>query len=79
MTLTYHLLVKFSIVGGIGVLKNDQQESRDIYDAANRPSNIHRVNIVKALETTFEILVLRAIMIVNLGTGHQLANKEPSA
>ncbi|KAL5579969.1 hypothetical protein UlMin_012411 [Ulmus minor] len=38
VTSTYHLLVKFPTVGGIGVLKGDQQESRDIYEAANRPS-----------------------------------------
>ncbi|KAL5550479.1 hypothetical protein UlMin_000655 [Ulmus minor] len=48
VTLTYHLLVKFQTVGGIGVLKGDQQESRDIYEAANRPSNVHRVNIIEA-------------------------------
>ncbi|KAL5540825.1 hypothetical protein UlMin_043795 [Ulmus minor] len=48
MTSTYHLLVKFPTVGGIGVLKGDQQESRDIYEAANRPSNVHRVNIIEA-------------------------------
>ncbi|KAL5540936.1 hypothetical protein UlMin_044912 [Ulmus minor] len=42
VTSTYHLLVKFPTVGGIGVLKGDQQESRDIYEAANRPSNVHR-------------------------------------
>ncbi|KAL5554003.1 hypothetical protein UlMin_041404 [Ulmus minor] len=48
VTSTYHLLVKFLTVGGIGVLKGDQQESRDIYEAANRPSNVHRVNIIEA-------------------------------
>ncbi|KAL5540976.1 hypothetical protein UlMin_043773 [Ulmus minor] len=48
VTSTYHLLVKFPTVGGIGVLKGDQQESRDIYEAANRPSNVHRVNIIEA-------------------------------
>ncbi|KAL5545378.1 hypothetical protein UlMin_005065 [Ulmus minor] len=48
MTSTYHLLVKFPTVGGIGVLKGDQQESLDIYKAANRPSNVHRVNIIEA-------------------------------
>ncbi|KAL5555160.1 hypothetical protein UlMin_037396 [Ulmus minor] len=47
VTSTYHLLVKFPTVGGIGVLKGDQQESRDIYEAANRPSNVHRVNIIE--------------------------------
>ncbi|KAL5541169.1 hypothetical protein UlMin_004785 [Ulmus minor] len=48
VTSTYHLLVKFPTVGGIGVLKGDQQESRDIYKAANRPSNVHRINILEA-------------------------------
>ncbi|KAL5560487.1 hypothetical protein UlMin_036698 [Ulmus minor] len=48
VTSTYHLLVKFPTVGGIGVLKGDQQESRDIYEAANTPSNVHRVNIIEA-------------------------------
>ncbi|KAL5576998.1 hypothetical protein UlMin_018697 [Ulmus minor] len=48
VTSTYHLLVKFPTVGGIGVLKGDQQESRDIYEAANRPSNVHRINIIEA-------------------------------
>ncbi|KAL5544796.1 hypothetical protein UlMin_008580 [Ulmus minor] len=47
VTSTYHLLVKFPTVGGIGVLKGDLQESRDIYEAANRPSNVHRVNIIE--------------------------------
>ncbi|KAL5571672.1 hypothetical protein UlMin_021269 [Ulmus minor] len=47
VTSTYHLLVKFPTVGGIGVLKGDQQESRDIYEVANRPSNVHRVNIIE--------------------------------
>ncbi|KAL5540826.1 hypothetical protein UlMin_043796 [Ulmus minor] len=31
ITSTYHLLVKFPTVGGIGILKGDQQASRDIY------------------------------------------------
>ncbi|KAL5556432.1 hypothetical protein UlMin_038668 [Ulmus minor] len=48
VTSTYHLLVKFPTVGGIGVLKGDQQESRDIYEAANRPSNVHRINTIEA-------------------------------
>ncbi|KAL5583362.1 hypothetical protein UlMin_015804 [Ulmus minor] len=48
VTSTYHLLVKFPTVGGIGVLKGYQQESRDIYEAANRPSNVHRINIIEA-------------------------------
>ncbi|KAL5564268.1 hypothetical protein UlMin_027432 [Ulmus minor] len=34
VTSTYHLLVKFQTVGGIGILKGDQQASRDIYEAA---------------------------------------------
>ncbi|KAL5550470.1 hypothetical protein UlMin_000646 [Ulmus minor] len=36
ITSTYHLLVKFPIVRGIGILKGDQQASRDIYEATNR-------------------------------------------
>ncbi|KAL5568810.1 hypothetical protein UlMin_025385 [Ulmus minor] len=55
VTSTYHLLVKFPTVGGIGVLKGDQQESHDIYEAANRPSNVHRVNIIEAPEELEEI------------------------
>ncbi|KAL5548099.1 hypothetical protein UlMin_003330 [Ulmus minor] len=33
VTSTYHLLVKFPTVGGIGILKGDQKASRDIYEA----------------------------------------------
>ncbi|KAL5543867.1 hypothetical protein UlMin_007651 [Ulmus minor] len=36
VTLTYHLLVKFPTIGGIGILRGDQTESREIYEAANR-------------------------------------------
>ncbi|KAL5569070.1 hypothetical protein UlMin_025645 [Ulmus minor] len=36
VTSTYHLLVKFPTVGGIGILRGDQTESREIYEAANR-------------------------------------------
>ena len=43
---TYHLLVKFPTVGGIGVLKGQQAESRELYEAANIPSNVNRVNSI---------------------------------
>ena len=36
VTSTYHMLVKFPTVGGIGILRRDQTESREIYEAANR-------------------------------------------
>ncbi|KAL5577214.1 hypothetical protein UlMin_018913 [Ulmus minor] len=47
VTSTYHLLVKFPTVGGIGILKCNQQASRDIYEAANRSLNAHCMNIIK--------------------------------
>ncbi|KAL5566413.1 hypothetical protein UlMin_029577 [Ulmus minor] len=40
VTSTYHLLVKFPTVGGIGILRGDQTESREIYEAANRSVQI---------------------------------------
>ncbi|KAL5555336.1 hypothetical protein UlMin_037572 [Ulmus minor] len=54
VTSTYHLLVKFPTVGGIGVLKGDQQESHDIYEAANRPSNVHRFDELDPREPVME-------------------------
>ena len=54
ITSTYHLLVKFSTIGRIGVLKGDQHESRDIYKAVNRPSNLYRVNIIKVSKSPLE-------------------------
>ncbi|KAL5577586.1 hypothetical protein UlMin_019285 [Ulmus minor] len=50
VTSTYHLLVKFPTVGGIGILKGDQQASRDIYEAANRSSNTYSMNVIKAFK-----------------------------
>ena len=78
VTSTYHFLVKFSTVGGIRVLKGDQQESRDIYEAANRSSNVHRMNIIKASESPLELLPPRTITIENLGAQRSIANKELS-
>ncbi|KAL5564089.1 hypothetical protein UlMin_027253 [Ulmus minor] len=78
VTSTYHLLVKFPTIGGIGFLKGDQQESHDIYKATNRPSNIHHVNIIKALKSPLELLLPRTVTIENLGVGRSLANKKPS-
>ncbi|KAL5560242.1 hypothetical protein UlMin_036453 [Ulmus minor] len=43
VTSTYHLLVKFSTVGGIGVLRGDQMESREIYEAANRSTQVQGI------------------------------------
>ncbi|KAL5560504.1 hypothetical protein UlMin_036715 [Ulmus minor] len=43
VTSTYHLLVKFSTVGGIGILRGDQTESREIYEAANRLAQVHGI------------------------------------
>ncbi|KAL5552735.1 hypothetical protein UlMin_040136 [Ulmus minor] len=50
VTSTYHLLVKFPTVGGIGILKGNQQASRDIYEAANRSSNTHRMSVIRAFK-----------------------------
>ncbi|KAL5583459.1 hypothetical protein UlMin_015901 [Ulmus minor] len=66
VTSTYHLLVKFPTVGGIGVLKGDQQESRDIYEAANKPSNVHRVNIIEAPGSEVATCPPATIMIGNI-------------
>ncbi|KAL5545680.1 hypothetical protein UlMin_005367 [Ulmus minor] len=43
VTSTYHLLVKFPTVGGIGILRGDQTESRDIYEAANRSVQVQGI------------------------------------
>ncbi|KAL5568714.1 hypothetical protein UlMin_025289 [Ulmus minor] len=43
VTSTYHLLVKFPTVGGIGILRGDQTESREIYEAANRSAQVQGI------------------------------------
>ncbi|KAL5567104.1 hypothetical protein UlMin_030268 [Ulmus minor] len=43
VTSTYHLLVKFPTIGGIGILRGNQTESRVIYEAANRATHIQGV------------------------------------
>ncbi|KAL5570533.1 hypothetical protein UlMin_027108 [Ulmus minor] len=43
VTSTYHLLVKFPTVGGIGILRGDQTESREIYKAANRSVQVQGI------------------------------------
>ncbi|KAL5557369.1 hypothetical protein UlMin_039605 [Ulmus minor] len=43
VTSTYYLLVKFPTIGGIGILKGNQTESRDIYKAANRATHIQGI------------------------------------
>ncbi|KAL5573255.1 hypothetical protein UlMin_022852 [Ulmus minor] len=43
VTSTYHLLVKFPTVGGIGILRGDQTESREIYEAANRLAQVQGI------------------------------------
>ncbi|KAL5559803.1 hypothetical protein UlMin_036014 [Ulmus minor] len=43
MTSTYHLLVKFPTVRGIGILRGDQTESREIYEAANRSVQVQGI------------------------------------
>ncbi|KAL5546086.1 hypothetical protein UlMin_005773 [Ulmus minor] len=43
VTSTYHLLVKFPTVGGIGILRGDQTESRQIYEAANRSVQVQGI------------------------------------
>ena len=76
--LTYHLLVKFPIIEEIRVLKGDQQESRDIYEAASRPLNIHRVNIIKASKSPLETPSSESNCDWWLRAGYLPANKEPS-
>ncbi|KAL5565983.1 hypothetical protein UlMin_029147 [Ulmus minor] len=43
VTSTYHLLVKFPTVGGIGIPRGDQTESREIYEAANRSAQVQGI------------------------------------
>ncbi|KAL5573906.1 hypothetical protein UlMin_023503 [Ulmus minor] len=43
VTSTYHLLVKFPTVGGIGILRGDQTESREIYEEANRSAQVQGI------------------------------------
>ncbi|KAL5555516.1 hypothetical protein UlMin_037752 [Ulmus minor] len=43
VTSTYHLLVKFPTVGGIGILRGDQTESREIYEATNRLAQVQGI------------------------------------
>ncbi|KAL5568843.1 hypothetical protein UlMin_025418 [Ulmus minor] len=43
VTSTYHLLVKFPTVGGIRILRGDQTESREIYEAANRSVQVQGI------------------------------------
>ncbi|KAL5576413.1 hypothetical protein UlMin_018112 [Ulmus minor] len=78
VTSTYHLLVKFPTVGGIGILKGDQQASRDIYEAANRSSNAHRMNIIKTCKGPLEHPPPRTIAI-DSGAGHPPPNKKSSS
>ncbi|KAL5551413.1 hypothetical protein UlMin_001589 [Ulmus minor] len=78
VTSTYHLLVKFPTVGGIGTLKGDQQASRDIYEAANRSSNAHRMNIIKTCKGPLEHPPPRTIAI-DSGAGHPSPNKKSSS
>ncbi|KAL5569081.1 hypothetical protein UlMin_025656 [Ulmus minor] len=78
VTSTYHLLVKFPTVGGIGILKGDQQASRDIYEAANRSSNAHRMNIIKTCKGPLEHPPPRTIAI-DSGAGHPSPNKKSSS
>ncbi|KAL5560631.1 hypothetical protein UlMin_036842 [Ulmus minor] len=43
VTSTYHLLVKFPTLGGIGILRGDQTKSREIYEAANRLAQVQGI------------------------------------
>ncbi|KAL5564475.1 hypothetical protein UlMin_027639 [Ulmus minor] len=53
ITSTYHLLVKFPTIGGIGVLKGNQLESREIYEAANKLANVQGIrNLTKSCDKT---------------------------
>ncbi|KAL5554830.1 hypothetical protein UlMin_037066 [Ulmus minor] len=73
VTSTYHLLVKFPTIGGIGILKGDQQASRDIYKAASRSSNAHRMNVIKTFKSPLEHSPPRTIAI-NSRAGRQPPN-----
>ncbi|KAL5576907.1 hypothetical protein UlMin_018606 [Ulmus minor] len=53
VTSTYHLLVKFLTIGGIDVLKGNQTESREIYEAVNRATHIQGIrNLSKPYDET---------------------------
>ncbi|KAL5572615.1 hypothetical protein UlMin_022212 [Ulmus minor] len=43
VTSTYHLLVEFPTVGGIGIMRGDQTESREIYEAANISAQVQGI------------------------------------
>ena len=43
VTSTYHLLVKFPTVRGIGILRGDQTESREIYETANKSTHFQGI------------------------------------
>ncbi|KAL5573407.1 hypothetical protein UlMin_023004 [Ulmus minor] len=78
VTSTYHLLVKFPTIGGIGILKGDQQTSQDIYEAANRSSSTHRMNVIKGLQEPIRASPPRTITI-NLGARHPQPKKKSSS
>ncbi|KAL5575204.1 hypothetical protein UlMin_016903 [Ulmus minor] len=50
VTSTYHLLVKFPTVGGIGILRGDQTESREIYEAANRSTQVQGIKNMPGID-----------------------------
>ncbi|KAL5552836.1 hypothetical protein UlMin_040237 [Ulmus minor] len=53
VTSTYHLLVKFPTVGGIGILRGNQTESREIYEAANRSVQVQGIkSLAKSRDET---------------------------
>ena len=56
-------MVKFPIVGGIGVLKGNQQELCDIYEAVNKPSNFHHLNNIEVSNSTMRTHPPKMIMI----------------
>ncbi|KAL5573653.1 hypothetical protein UlMin_023250 [Ulmus minor] len=78
VTSTYHLLVKFPTIGGIGILKGNQQASRDIYEATNRSLNTHRINVIKAFKSPLQLSPPRTITI-NSGAGHPPPDKKSSS
>ncbi|KAL5575083.1 hypothetical protein UlMin_016782 [Ulmus minor] len=67
----------FPTVGGIGILKGDQQASRDIYEVANRSSNAHRMNVIKTFKSPLVHSPPRTISI-DSGAGHPPPNKKSS-
>lgn len=53
VTSTYHLLVKFPIIGGISILQGNQTESRKIYEIVNKETNIQGIrNSIKPHDET---------------------------